>query len=61
MKLDEFQVGHGGPGPIAHGDAVAGGDIGIAGIQIDLAGPAGGQQRDLGIEGLTRSARRSST
>ena len=51
MELDEFQIGHPGPGPIGHGDAVAGGDIGIGGVEIDLAGPAGTEHRDPGQPG----------
>jgi hypothetical protein len=36
VELDELQVGHGGAGPVSHGDAVAGGDVRVAGVQVDL-------------------------
>jgi hypothetical protein len=51
VELDELQVGHGGTGPVAHGNAVAGGDVRVAGVQIDLSGTAGGQQGDAGAKG----------
>ena len=43
VKLDEFHVGDPTTGPPGHGDAVSGGDIGIAGVKVCLAGAAGGQ------------------
>ena len=52
VKLDEFHVADAGPGPVGDGHAVAGGDIRVAGIEIDLAGAAGGQQDDGGDEGV---------
>ena len=52
VKLDEFHVGNVGPGPVGDGHPVAGGDIRVAGIEIDLAGAAGGQQDDGGNEGV---------
>ncbi len=38
-------------GAPGHRDAVAGGGVGIGGVQVDLAGAAGGQHRVLGLEG----------
>ncbi len=52
VKLDEFHVGNVGPGPVGDGHPVAGGDIRVAGIEIDLAGATGGQQDDGGNEGV---------
>jgi len=52
MKLNELKVGQGGPCPVAHGDAITGGDIGIAGIEIHLAGAAGCQKGYLRTHGL---------
>ena len=52
MELDELHVADHGPGPIGHGHPVAGGDVGVAGIEIDLADPAGGQQGDAGRKGV---------
>ena len=52
VELNEFKVGNRGPGAVAHGDPVTGGDVGVAGKEIDLAGPAGSQESDLGFEGV---------
>ena len=52
MKLDEFHVRHGRAGAISHGHAVAGGDVGIGGVQINLPATAGGQQDRPGDKGL---------
>ena len=52
VELDELHVGDHGPGPVGHGHPVAGGDVGIAGVEVDLADPAGGQQGDAGQEGV---------
>jgi hypothetical protein len=52
VELDELQVGHGGAGAVSHGDAVAGGDVRVAGVQVDFARAAGGQQGNAGAEGL---------
>ena len=46
MKLDEFHVGHPCPGTIGHGHAVAGGNVRIGCIEIDLAAAARGQEDD---------------
>eukprot|EP01022_Parablepharisma_sp_SALTPOND_P004214 TRINITY_DN118_c5_g1_i1.p1 TRINITY_DN118_c5_g1~~TRINITY_DN118_c5_g1_i1.p1 ORF type:complete len:1641 (+),score=478.48 TRINITY_DN118_c5_g1_i1:3715-8637(+) len=43
MELDEFHVCHAAAGTPGHGDTVAGGRIGVGGVQVDLAGAAGGQ------------------
>ena len=43
MELDELQVGHPGSGPVGHGHAVAGGDVRVGGVQVDLAAPAGAE------------------
>ena len=43
MELDELHVGDPAAGAPGHGDAVAGGGVGVAGVQVDLAGAAGGQ------------------
>ncbi len=51
MELHELHIGHGSPGPVGHGNPVAGGNIRIAGVQIDLAGAAAGQQGGAGREG----------
>ena len=50
-ELHEFHVGDARPGPVGDGDAVAGGDVGVAGVEVDLAGPAGGEHGDRGAEG----------
>jgi hypothetical protein len=52
MELDEFEVGNGRAGPVGHGHAVAGGDVGIGGVEIDLAAAAGGQKHQAGGEGF---------
>ena len=51
VELDELHVGHPASGAPAHGDAVAGRDVGIGGVEIDLAGAAGGQHGMAGAEG----------
>ena len=45
MELDELHVGDRRAGALGHGHAVAGGDVRIGGVEIDLAAAAGGQQR----------------
>ena len=40
MELNEFQVGDGGAGPVAHGNAVTGGDVRVRRVQVGLAGAA---------------------
>ena len=46
MELHEFHVRHPATGPPRHGDAVAGGTVRVAGVQINPAGSAGGQDHD---------------
>ena len=46
VKLDEFHVGDPATGAPAHGDAVARRDVGIGGVEINLACAARGQ-RDM--------------
>ena len=48
MELHELHVAQLGPGAIGDGHAVAGGHLGIGRFAIELAGPAGGQNRLLG-------------
>ena len=55
VELHEFHVGDGGAGAVGHGDTVAGGHVGVAGVEIDLAGAAGGEEGDFGGKGLDRS------
>ena len=43
MELDEFHVADPAAGAPGHRDAVAGRGIGVAGIAVDLADPAGGE------------------
>jgi hypothetical protein len=52
MELHELHVGDPTARAPGHGDAVAGGDVGVAGVEIDLVGPAGGQHHEAGEEGL---------
>ena len=48
MELHELHVAQFGAGAIGHGHAVAGGHFGIGRFAIELARPAGGQDRLLG-------------
>ena len=50
MELVELHVRHPAAGAPSHGDAVAGRAVGIAGIEIDLAGAAGGQHHEGRLE-----------
>ena len=43
MKLHELEVGDRAAGTVGHGDTVAGRDVRIGGVEIDLARTAGGQ------------------
>ncbi len=52
MELDELHVGDTAAGTPAHGDTIAGGYIGIAGVEIDLVGAAGGQHDTMGADGF---------
>ena len=51
MELDELHVPHPAAGTPCHGHAVAGGDVGVGGVEIDLAGAAGGEHRVARGEG----------
>lgn len=48
VKLDELEVGDAGASPPGHGDPITRRDIGVAGVKIDLAGPAGGNDHKPG-------------
>ena len=50
MELVELHVGHAATCAPGHGDPVAGGEIGIAGIEIDLAGTAAGKHHERGLK-----------
>ena len=43
VELNEFHVRDGNPGSCRHGDAVAGGDVRIGGIQVNLTATASGE------------------
>ncbi len=43
VELDEFHVADAAAGAPGHGDAVAGGSVGVAGVAVDLAHAASGQ------------------
>ncbi len=48
MELHELQVAHLGAGAPGHGQAVARGDVRVAGVEVDLAAAAGGQHHRIG-------------
>ncbi len=52
MELDKLHVADPGPGPVGHGDAVPRGDVRVAGVEIDLAHPPGGQEGDGSRKGV---------
>ena len=52
MELVEFHVGDTAAGAPGHGDAVTTGGVRITGIQVNLAGAAGGEYHLAGTEGL---------
>ncbi len=52
VKLDELHVGNAAPGPPGHGNAVAGGGVRIAGVEIDLRGAPARQRHVAGTEGV---------
>ncbi len=56
VKLHEFHVGHTASGAPGHGDAVTGGDVRIAGVEIDLVGAAGGDDDEARQEGFDPSS-----
>src|SRR5215469_15806210 len=51
MELDEFHVRNSRAATISHRHAVAGGDVGIGGVEINFSTAAGGQQCDRRDEG----------
>ena len=52
MELEELHVADGRSGTASHGDAIAGGDVGVGGIEVDLAGAAGCENRRARHEAL---------
>ncbi len=52
VELDELHVGHPAAGAPGHGDAVAGRGVRVGGVEVDLAGAAGGEHGVAGGEGL---------
>jgi hypothetical protein len=48
VELDELHVGDGRPRTPSYGHAVAGGDVGVAGVEVDLAAAAGGEDGEAG-------------
>ena len=44
VKLDELHVGNGRAGAVRHRDPIAGGDVGIRRVEINLAAATGGQR-----------------
>ena len=55
MELDEFHVGDAATGSPGHGDAVPGGDVGIAAVEVCFAGAAGGEDGGPRAKGLDAS------
>ena len=51
MELHEFHVGYIGAGPPADRNSISGRNVGVAGVQVDLAGSTGRQHGELGAEG----------
>ncbi|MCY1533852.1 hypothetical protein D9M68_692010 [compost metagenome] len=56
MELVELQVAHPAAGAPGHGDAVAAGAVGIAGIEVDLGRAAGGEHGEARPVGIHFSA-----
>ena len=52
VELVEFQVRHPAAGPPGHGDTVAAGAIGVAGIEVDLGRTASGQHGEARAESV---------
>ena len=50
MELDEFHVRYPAACPVGHGDTVTRGGVRVGGIEVDLAGAAGGDQRVRGAD-----------
>jgi hypothetical protein len=55
VELDELHVRHGRARAPAHGDAIAGGDVGVGREEIHLAGAARGKHREARGEGANRA------
>jgi hypothetical protein len=55
VKLEELHVRQRGSCPVRHGYSVARRDVRVAGVEVDLAGAAGREQRDRSTEGLNPS------
>lgn len=52
MELNEFHVAYPTAGTPGHGDTIAGTDVGVTGVEIDLAGPAGGEDDKTSADGF---------
>ena len=61
VELDELHVRDAAAGAPRHRDAVAGGGVGIGGVEVDLAGAAGGQHGVIGGDSPHLPALLSST
>ncbi|MCY1421134.1 hypothetical protein D9M71_367800 [compost metagenome] len=55
VELVELKVGHPATGTPGHGDAIAAGAVGVAGVQVDLGRAAGSQHGEAGAEGVDLS------
>ncbi len=56
MELNELHVGDIGASSPCHGNSIAGRDIRVAGIEVDLAGAPGGNHHGAGPESLNALA-----
>ena len=56
VELVELQVRHPAAGAPGHGDPVAAGTVRVAGIEVDLGRPAGGQRGEAGAKGVDLAA-----
>ena len=56
VELEELHARDRRAGAESHRDAVAGRDVGVAGVEVDLAGAAGGEQGRRGEEGVHAAA-----
>ncbi|MNO99135.1 hypothetical protein D3C76_909000 [compost metagenome] len=52
VELVEFQVRHPTARAPGHGDAITAGAVGVAGIEVDLGGTAGGEDHETGAVGV---------
>ena len=50
MELVELDVSELGPGAEGHGHTVAGGYRGVGGVEVELAGSAGGEDNGVGAD-----------